>query len=55
MNEFIAIIYYCLTNKNSEYFRRVSESNAYFLFEILMKKLPKKHFERGPQYVTRFM
>lgn len=32
MNEVVALIYYCFTNKNSEYFRRVSESDTYFVF-----------------------
>lgn len=54
MNEFAALILYCFTNKNSEYFRRVSESDSYFVFEDLMKRLPKKHFQKGEDYVKRF-
>lgn len=47
MNEIVALVYYCFTNKNSEYFRRISESDAYFVFEIIMSRLPKKHFQKG--------
>lgn len=39
MNELVAVIYYCLTNKNNEYFRRVSESDTYEIFTILMNEL----------------
>lgn len=39
MNELVAVIYYCLTNKNNEYFRRVSESDTYEIFTLLMSEL----------------
>lgn len=39
MNELVAIIYYSLTNKNNEYFRRVSESDTYEIFALLMTEL----------------
>ena len=54
MNEIAAIIIYCFTNKNSEYFRRTSESDSYLIFEMIMEKLPKKHFQKGEDYVKRF-
>lgn len=51
MNEIAALVFYSLTNKNSEYFRRVSESDSYFMFELIMSRLPKKHFQKGEEYV----
>jgi hypothetical protein len=41
MNEVAAIIFYSFANKNSEYFRRVAESDAFFCFEKIMKQLNK--------------
>ena len=55
MNEIAALIFYSFTNKNSEYMRRVSESDSYCAFEIVMRKLPKKHFLRGEEYAKKFM
>ena len=64
LNDIVAVIYYSLTNKNGEYFRRVSESDTYEIFTLLMnqlmisplpnpynKKLPLfDHFSCGEKY-----
>lgn len=36
MNEVAALVFYCYANKNSEYFRRVAESDAFFSFQTIM-------------------
>ena len=33
--------------------RRVSESDAYFIFELVMGMLPRKHFQKGADYVKK--
>lgn len=57
MNELAALIFYCFANKNSEYFRRVAESDAFFCFEIVMKDLWRhapNGFLNGEKYSHRF-
>ena len=41
MNEVAALIFYSFANKNSEYFRRVAESDAFLCFEKIIKQLNK--------------
>jgi hypothetical protein len=57
MNELAALIFYSFANKNSEYFRRVAESDAYFCFDKVMKaiaRLPIPGFLNGEKYSQRF-
>jgi hypothetical protein len=57
MNELAALIFYSFANKNSEYFRRVAESDAFFCFQKLIKalqKLPIPGFLNGEKYSRRF-
>jgi hypothetical protein len=57
MNEVAALIFYSYANKNSEYFRRVAESDAYFSFQTLMgfllKHAPNGMFN-GEKYAKKF-
>ena len=39
MNEIAALLFYSYANKNSEYFRRVAESDTYFCFERVVEAL----------------
>lgn len=41
MNELAALIFYSFANKNSEYFRRVAESDAYFCFQKVVRTIYK--------------
>ena len=57
MNELAALVFYSFANKNSEYFRRVAESDAYFCFQILMGFLRSHNptgFLNGERYVHKF-
>lgn len=57
MNEVAALIFYSYANKNSEYFRRVAESDAYFSFQTIMgfllKHAPNGMFN-GEKYAKKF-
>ena len=57
MNELAALIFYSFANKNSEYFRRVAESDAFHCFQKVVKalyKLPIPGFLNGERYSHRF-
>ena len=57
MNELAALILYSFANKNSEYFRRVAQSDAYVCFEEIMIrlwKLPIPGFLNGQKYANCF-
>jgi hypothetical protein len=57
MNELAALFFYSYANKNSEYFRRVAESDAYFSFQTLMNYLLKfapNGLLNGEKYARKF-
>ena len=57
MNEVAALLFYSYANKNSEYFRRVAESDAYFSFQTLMNYLLRfapNGLLNGEKYARKF-
>ena len=57
MNELAALIFYSYANKNSEYFRRVAESDAFFSFQKVMTYLIKftpNSILNGEKYAHKF-
>jgi hypothetical protein len=57
MNELAALIFYSYANKNSEYFRRVAESDAFFSFQCIMSYLLKyapNGLLNGEKYAHKF-
>lgn len=58
MNEVVSLIFYSFTNKNSEYFRRTSESDAYFCLEIMLAQLSPhggNHFSNAHKNTSLFI
>jgi hypothetical protein len=53
MNEIAAILYFSFTNQNTEYERRVSESDAYFCFERVISKIGYGNFSNNEMLSTR--
>lgn len=57
MNELAALIFYSFANKNSEYFRRVAESDAFFCFHKIMtylRKFSSNGVLNGEKYSHKF-
>lgn len=53
MNEIAAILYFCFTNQNTEYERRVSESDAYFCMERVMAVIGTSNFSSNEMLAAR--
>ena len=53
MNEIVALLYFCFTNQNTEYERRVSESDAYFCFEKVMTIVGYGNFSSNEMLAAR--